>query len=283
MSVQGVTMETVRVGRTGLGGYLAAVWRYRHLMLHLANSDLQSRFRRSSLGIIWAMIHPLMFAMLYALVLSALFKQDIKIVAVYVFAGFIVWDAMSSFVSQGAASIINGGGYLKQAPIPMIIFPVRTSLTVLTILSLAFVAFFLFRTGVILIARIDEPIVTIYWLWVAPIFAMVFLLGSAWATIVGFMNLKFRDTQQVLQIVLQALWFASPVFFPREAFDSAHLKLWAAVNPVIGFLDAFRDVTLYARTPEPRTWMMMGAWVVGSWILASVVTAVNDRKSIHYV
>lgn len=276
-------METVRVGRVGLGGYLAAVWRYRHLMFHLASSDLQSRFRRSSLGIIWAMIHPLMFAMLYSVVLSALFQQDIKTVAVYVFAGFIVWDAISSFVSQGAVSIINGGGYLKQAPIPMIIFPMRTSITVLTILLLAFVAFFLFRTGVILMVPLNEPIVTIHWLWVAPIFAMVFLLGSAWATIVGFMNLKFRDTQQVLQIVLQALWFTSPVFFPREAFENAHLQVWAAVNPVMGFLDAFRDATLYARAPEPRAWIMMGVWVAGSWLVASVVTAVNDRKSIHYV
>lgn len=276
-------METVRVGRVGLGGYLAAVWRYRHLMLHLASSDLQSRFRRSSLGIIWAMIHPLMFALLYSVVLSALFQQDIKTVAVYVFAGFIVWDAISSFVSQGAMSIINGGGYLKQAPIPMIIFPMRTGLTILAILLLAFVAFFLFRTGVILFFRLDEPILTIHWLWVFPIFAMVFLLGTAWATIVAFMNLKFRDTQQVLQIVLQALWFTSPVFFPREAFENAHLKVWATVNPVIGFLDAFRDVTLHARAPEPRAWMMMGAWVASSWIVAVIVTSINDRKSIHYV
>lgn len=283
MSVQGVSMETVRVGRVGLGGYLAAVWRYRHLMLHLASSDLQSRFRRSSLGIVWAMIHPLMFAMLYSIVLSALFQQDIKVVAIYVFAGFIVWDAISSFVSQGAVSIINGGGYLKQAPIPMIIFPIRTSLTVLTILSLAFVAFFLFRTGVIFAFQLDEPIITVHWLWVPPIFGMVFLLGSAWATIVGFMNLKFRDTQQVLQILLQALWFTSPVFFPREAFENAHLKIWAAINPVIGFLDAFRDVTLYARAPEPRTWIAMAAWAGGSWLVAILVTSINDRKSIHYV
>ena len=283
MSVQGVPMETVRVGRMGLGGYLASVWRYRHLMLHLASSDLQSRFRRSSLGIIWAMIHPLMFAMLYSIVLSALFQQDIKVVSVYVFAGFIIWDAISSFASQGAVSIINGGGYLKQAPIPMLIFPLRTSLTVLTILLLAFLAFFIFRSGVILFFGLKDPVATIYWLWVGPVFAMAFLMGTAWATIVGFMNLKFRDTQQVLQIGLQALWFASPVFFPREAFDSSHLQIWAMVNPVIGFLDAFRDATLYARAPETQDWLQMAAWVGGSWIVAGIVTALNDRKSIHYV
>jgi lipopolysaccharide transport system permease protein len=283
MSIQGISMETVRVGRMGLGGYLASVWRYRHLMFHLASSDLQSRFRRSSLGVLWAMVHPLMFALLYALVLANIFKQDFRAVSVYVFAGFVLWDALSSFVMQGAQSIVTGSGYLKQAPIPMVIFPVRTCLTVFAIFLLGFLAFFFYRASVILLFHQDEPILTIYWLWVVPIFALTFLFGAALSTIVAFINLKFRDMQQILQILVQALWFSSPVFFPREAFDTPALQVWATVNPVVAFLDAFRDATIHGRAPEAQDWIVMGLWIVGAWLVAIVVTAQNDRKCIHYV
>jgi len=283
MSVQSFGMETIRVGRTGLAGYIGALWRYRHLMFHLASADLQSRFRRSTLGVLWAMVHPLAFALLYSLVLANLFQQDFRALSIYVFAGFILWESLAGFANQGAHAIINGTGYLKQAPIPMILFPMRTSLTVLAVLLLGFCALFLYRTGVIVAFKQPEPILTLSWLWVAPIFAMTFLMGTAWATIVAFMNVKFRDTQQLLQIALQALWFASPIFFPRELFNAPQLQLWSTINPVVAFLDAFRDATLYDRAPELKDWIVMGVATAGSWAVAIVVTALNDRKSIHYV
>lgn len=283
MSVQGISMETVRVGRVTLVSYIASMWRYRHLMLHLASADLQSRFRRSSLGIVWAMIHPLAFTMLYSFVLATLFQQDFKTFSVYVFVGFILWDAISAFVNQGATSIITGAGYLKQAPIPMLIFPLRTCLTVLVVLLLGFVAMTIYRTGLILVFDIDEPIMTIYWLWSIPVFIALFVVGSAWATIVAFINVKYRDAQQMLVILMQAVWFSSPVFFAREIFDAPRLKLWAEINPVLAFCDALRDPILHGRPPEVRDWIAIGVWAAVSWIVAIVVTAANDRKSIYYV
>jgi lipopolysaccharide transport system permease protein len=283
MSVQGMGMETVRVGRMSLGSYLASMWRYRHLMFHLANSDLQSRFRRSSLGIVWAMIHPLAFAMLYSLVLATLFQQEFKTFSIYVFAGFILWEAISAYVNLGTQSIINGGGYLKQAPIPMLIFPLRTCITVTVVFLIGLLALLIYRTSVIILFGLDEPIMTIYWLWVIPIIAALFVVGSAWATIVAFINLKFRDTQQLLVILMQAIWFSSPIFFDRAVFDSPQLQIWSAINPVLAFCDVFRDAVLYARTPEVRDWIAIGIWAGGSWLVAIIVTALNDRKSIHYV
>ncbi|KAF0187285.1 MAG: lipopolysaccharide transport system permease protein [Alphaproteobacteria bacterium] len=283
MSVQGIGLQTVRVGRVTLGSYLAGMWRYRHLMFHLANADLQSRFRRSSLGVVWAMIHPLSFAMLYSLVLANLFQQEFKTFSIYVFAGFILWDALSSFVHLGSQSIINGAGYLKQAPIPMLIFPLRTCITVTVVFLIGFLALLIYRTGVILMFGLDEPIMTIYWAWAAPLVIALFVMGSAWATIVAFINLKFRDTQQLLMILMQAVWFSSPVFFDRSVFDNPRLELWSAINPVLAFCDAFRDPVIYGRPPEMRDWIAIGVWTGLSWLVAIVITAINDRKSIHYV
>lgn len=283
MSVQSGTLQTVRVGRMSLWTYLGAMWRYRHLMFHLASADLQSRFRRSSLGVVWAMIHPLAFTVLYSIVLANLFKQEFTEFSIYVFSGFILWDAIASFVNLGAMSIISGAGYLKQAPIPMLIFPLRTCLTISVVFLLGLAAFFLYRTSMIVFFGVDQQIATIMWLWIIPIAGALFLLGSAWATIVAFVNLKYRDAQQMLMILMQALWFASPVFFAREIFDSPNLTLWTAINPVLAFCDVFRDPILHGQAPELRDWIVIGIWTAISWAIALVMTAINDRKSIHYV
>ncbi|TPW04133.1 MAG: lipopolysaccharide transport system permease protein, partial [Alphaproteobacteria bacterium] len=278
MTAQDQPLRTVQVGRQTFFGYLAAIWQYRDMALHLANADLQSRFRRSALGIIWAMVHPLAFTMLYAFVLANLFKQEFVVFSIYVFSGFILWDAIASFVNLGAVSIVSGAGYLKQSPMPMLIFPLRTSLTVMVIFLIGLGSFTIYRAGIYglhALGYIESelplgPIATIYWAWIPLVALALVAMGSAWATIVGFLNLKFRDAQQMLLIIMQALWFASPVFFAREIFDSPNLAFWTAINPVLAFCDAFREPVLYARSPDAHTWMVIGGWIVASWIGAII-------------
>lgn len=136
MSSDNFGMTTRRVGSVSVGSYLADVWRYRHLCLHLAISDLRARFRGSSLGILWAMVHPFIFALMYTFVLSSFFNQDVVLYSVYIFSGVVLWEAISGYLNVGAHSIVNASGYLKQAPIPLAIFPMRTAITIFVVSNL---------------------------------------------------------------------------------------------------------------------------------------------------
>ena len=71
--------------------YVLDVGRYRHLCWNLVGSDLRSRFRRSHLGIIWAIIQPLSFALIIAFVYGQLFGQkSFWEYAIYVYSGMLV-------------------------------------------------------------------------------------------------------------------------------------------------------------------------------------------------
>lgn len=108
-------------------------------------------------------------------------------------------------------------------------------------------------------------------------------LGVVGAMIAACVNPKYRHSQQMQIIVMQALWFASPVFFFREIFDSPNLALWSAINPVLALCEVLRDPVLFDRAPELREGIVIGVWTALSWLVALLVTANNDRKSIHYV
>lgn len=282
MKAQNSMMPTRSVGSETLGEHVAEIWRYRHLCFQLAAADLQSRFRRSSLGVIWVMIHPLAFTMLYSIVLSSLFKQDFRDFSIYVFSGFILWDAINSYMNLGAVSLINAQGYIKQSPIPLLLFPVRVTLTITFVLLITFLSFAVY-SAVMVFGFGVASFFSLYWLWAVPVFAAMFMLAIPVATIFGLLNLKFRDTQQLLVILTQALWFSSPVFFARELFDVPQLRLWAAFNPVVAICDVFRDPVLHGRAPEVQDWITIGVWTVCLWIVAIVSLAKGGRKLVYYL
>lgn len=276
------SLPTSTNGRLSTWGYLGRVWRYRHLCFHLAGADLQSRFRRSSLGIFWAMIHPLAFAMLYSFMLSSLFHQDFRAFSIYVFSGVVLWDAIAAFINAGASSIINASGYAKQSSIPLIIFPIRTCLTICFILMLSFISFAAYTLAISVLFG-HKVYFGILWFWVVPAFAAMFLVGIPVATLTGLLNVQFRDTQQFLIVGTQALWFSSPIFIAREIFDSPQLKYWEAINPVVAICDVFRDPIVRGVPPSLSDWAVIGVWAGVLWLLSSVFLATVGRKAIFHL
>lgn len=275
-------LRTEQVGRLTLLSYLRGLWRYRHLGFHLAQADLQSRFRRSSLGFLWAMIHPLAFAMLYSVVLATLFEGDFAQLTIYVLSGVIIWEAMSGFLHLGSHSLINAAGYLKQAPIPMLIFPIRTCISIMFVFVLGLIAFALYSTAVWLFAGGEFPF-SLLWFWAVPFFFALLMIGIPWATVAAFLNANFRDTQQVLLIATQAVWFSSPIFFDRQLFDSPQLSWWTAINPVVAFCDAFRDPMLNGVAPDAGDWISILCWVGISWVVAITMIFAGSHRTVFKI
>ncbi len=110
--------------------YVAELLRFRHLALNLVSSTLRSRFRRSRLGILWAVIQPLGFALIIAWAWGFIMHlPTFWDFAVYVYAGMIVWEAFGTVMNNSLEMVTASGGYLKQARIPLLIFQARTPLT----------------------------------------------------------------------------------------------------------------------------------------------------------
>lgn len=275
------TMRTVRIGSPTLSEFIGSLWRYRHLCLHLSSSDLRSRFRGSSLGVLWAMINPLVFALMYATVLGALFNQDTRALSVYVLAGVVLWEALSSSALAGSYAFINAAGYLKQAAVPLILFPIRMCLTLLGIFALGLLSLLIYSTVLSFLGVGNLP--TIYWAWVPAIAAAVFAFSIPVAVLAAILHSKFRDTQQVLALASQAVWFTSPVLFTREIFDQPSLAPWTRINPVAAFCDLLRAPTLYAAHPAYHSWVVVAIWTVVLWIIALIALKAVGRKIVFLV
>ena len=272
MTDQAADLGTPPKPTEGLGHYLAEMWRFRHFCLHLVGADIRSRFRRSYLGIVWAVLHPLFFALILGFVLSRLFNQTFADYSIYVLAGIMVWELVSSSLGFGAMTFMVAESYLKQNAIPAALFPVRTALGLFFVHIVGVLGLVLFAIA------FKQDAITVTWLYY-PVFLIIVLLFMIPLCIIsGFLSLIFRDYSQAVGIILQIIVYLSPVYLAREVYASPHLAPIAAFNPVTQLCDLFRGLALQGAAPTSHELIVLAGWIVGLWIIALLMLFRYERK-----
>jgi lipopolysaccharide transport system permease protein len=254
--------------------YLSDLLKFRHLCWNLVGSDLRSRFRRSRLGILWAIIQPLSFSLLIAWAWGTIFQQQSYWeYAVYVFSGMLVWEYVGNTLLGSMDSLISSVGYLRQARVPFLIFQARVPLTG----TVVFFAGLLGLLGMVAALQMLPPLGLHLLLIPAFPFVMVaFFLPVA--IIFSVLGAQFRDLRHIVGIAMQALFFVSPVMLDRSLFLGDRLGILQYANPIVPLLDMFRGPVLDGRMWSTQEMLVVGLWGAGLWVLASVVAIRAGRK-----
>ncbi|MBI1272925.1 MAG: hypothetical protein GC131_02430 [Alphaproteobacteria bacterium] len=257
-------------------GLFARLWTARHFTLHLALAELRARFRRSYIGILWAMLQPLLLTLVIAVVMTAIFKQPFASFSVYVFSGLVLWEYFTNAIMIGAVALVNAEGYIKQVSLPVVIYPVKAMVYCTILFGLGLSGFALYTLAV------SPDLFSLYWLYIAPLTLAMLALCTPLAIISAFINLKFRDYQQSIGIALQMLWYLSPVFIMRNIFEHPALATWTAINPIAALCDIMRAPLLEGRAPDARDWMVIGVYAAIFWAAALIVMARERKKVVFY-
>lgn len=102
---------------------LPEVWRYRDLLMLLAWRDISARFRQSLVGYGWAILKPLMSAIIYTLVFSVFVRIETVVpYPIFAFAALIPWMYFSSSLSGITSSVVGGGSLLTKVYFPDLCF-----------------------------------------------------------------------------------------------------------------------------------------------------------------
>lgn len=256
--------------------YLNEVARYRHLCWNLVGSDLRSRFRRSQLGILWAVVQPLAFSLMIAVVWGAMFKQDSYWkFAVYVFSGMLVWEYFTSTALGSLDALVNASGYLRQLRIPFLVFQMRGPLVSTVIFLFGFIGL----VGLILVLGMAPPVgPELLLIPLALVFAFLFVMPVG--IILSIIGAKFRDMRYITMLVLQAMFFVTPVMLTRDYMMKPELAFLHYVNPAVPLISLFREPLLYGHLWDARDLLILSCWTAGLWAVAALVSAAFGRRII---
>lgn len=257
--------------------YSIGIWQSRYFWTHLALADLRSRWRRSFFGALWSIIQPLGMTALLAIVFSKLFNADIMTYAPYILSGIIVWECITACVIGGALSFVQADAYIKQCQHPLAIYTLRTVLTSQIVLALASLALFGW-SAIVLPEHFG-------WSWLAAlsIFPVLALILWPLSTLLAYIGARFRDVPHATGLVMQALWFISPVYFEAKMFRQGGLDGLVDYNPIYHLLQLVRAPLLNGAWPTPENYAFPLLTALFFALIAWAVGYKAERKVIFYL
>jgi len=243
----------------------------------LALSDLRGRWRRSFLGVAWSVVQPLGMTMLLAVVFGRLFKQNIGEYAPYILSGMITWEFFTTTLTGGALSFVQADAYIKQCRHPLAIYTLRTTLTNILVLMMASIGLI----GWVLIVMPQN----FGWSWCAAllIFPVASLVAWPLATCLAYIGARFRDLPHGLGLIMQAMWFVSPIYFDAKFFRDGGLEALVDYNPIYHLLEIVRAPLLRGEWPTSANYAVCGLTIAISFALAVLVGRRSERKVIFYL
>ena len=134
------------------GAWIADVWRHRDVFAMLARKDFQTRYKRASFGVLWAVAVPLLQGVVLAVVFSriARFGAGMETYGAYVFSGILAFSYFSGTLSAGATAIVDGAGLTDKVWFPRVLLalvPPAANLVSLVISVLVLIAILPFLGG----------------------------------------------------------------------------------------------------------------------------------------
>lgn len=257
--------------------YVKGIWESRYFWMHLVFSDLRSRWSRSFFGILWAIIQPLGLALMLSVVLGRMFKLDVAEYVPYILSGVLIWSFVISTITGGALAFVQSGPYIKQCRHPLAIYTLRTVIVTLAIEALASVSLICW----ILVLKPEN----FGWTWLAILSVYPLLVVVAWptTTFFAYIGVRFRDVQHLLGLVLQALWFISPIYFRPEMFRNGGLNFLVDYNPVYHLLEIIRAPLLRGEWPTFENYSYCIGLAILGFILAWATGRRAEKRVIYYL
>lgn len=258
--------------------YLHKVYEARYFWIHLARIELKNKFRRSKLGILWTFISPLCLTGIMSVVFGVAFKSDIASLAPYILSGILFWDLLNASFLSGGSVIIANDAYIRQFNHPITIYTLKSAL-VYTI------SFLIALLSLVIWVLCIRPVHVLIGLLSLPLTTILFFFFSWAATTIGaYTNTKYRDYPQMVPLILQTIWYISPVFLQESLFQSNPiLAKWFTINPITHVLNLLRKPFLYGRFPDPLDYLYMVGVVVVVGFFALRINRKNEKNIIFYI
>ncbi len=215
--------------------------KYRELVRNLVARDLKARYKNSVLGFFWCLLNPLLMMAVFTVVFTILMPNDIPKYPVFLLSALLPWNFFSRAVTDSIDSIVGNAHLIKKVYFPREVLPLSTVLSnlvdfLLTLIVL-FAVLFAFRVKLTIWALLLPAIILIQ---------VIFTLGLS--LFFAALNVFYRDTKIIMETVMLAWFFLTPIFYRIEDLLPRYARLMYWVNPMASLVSSYR-VILYSGAP----------------------------------
>jgi ABC-2 type transport system permease protein len=237
---------------SGTGFAVRSIWEQRELLGLLVRRELKSRYKDSSLGLLWSLLRPLTQLLIYYVAIGQFLgaQRAIPQFAIFVFTGLTAWGLFSEVLNGATSSIVSNAGLIKKVYLPREIFPLA---------SVGSAGFnFLVQFAILLVATVvlGQAPLHIEVLYLPLALVVVVLFSFALGLLLSAVNVYLRDFQHLVEVLLLVLFWASPITYSYTLVHRVLLGNWIEQlylwNPVTLVVLGFQKAMWIAGAKE--TW-----------------------------
>jgi len=229
-------------------------------------------YKRSVLGVAWTLISPLLQLLVFIFVFQVIIKIEIPQYSSYVFTGLLVWNWFQNCLFQATGVIISSRPLIRQPGFPNAILPVVVVTTGLIhfVLALPILVIFLLIDGVKL-----TPLILLL-----PLLQLIqFAVTVTCAYFLAALNVTFRDTQHTLGVLLQFLFYLTPVFYELDSIPQKYWYIYG-LNPMVHIVTCYRQILMWGAQPD---WLALAIVSGITLVMLPIGYQVFKRQSLRFV
>ncbi len=220
------------------------------LVLSLTRRELAARYKGSVLGIVWAVLTPVVMIAIFTFIFAGIFGARFGAsgsawdYALYLFCGLLPWTAFQESLQLSSGTIVSHANLVKRVLFPLETLPVAQTLTAL--------ANQMFGTSALLIASLlirHELHATALWLPVLVVPQLAATLGASW--LLASLGVFLRDIVQGITLILMAWMYLTPIIYP-ESIVPERYRPFINANPFTPLVRSYRRIMLEGAAPDWR-------------------------------
>ena len=259
-----------------LGRYFRNIFSYRELIFNLAAKDLKVRYKTAALGFLWALLNPLFMMVILSLVFTLIVKVKIENFPVFLLTALLPWYFFITSLTASTISIVDNANLVKKTSFPREIIPLSIVISNLINFLLSLTVLFIFMGAF----KVNFS----YFILFLPIVILlqsIFIFGLALISVT--LHTFYRDVKYIVEFLLLAGFYLTPVFYPLSLVPEKFQKSYLIINPMADFISIYRDILFYGISPNPR---MFGYVLMVSllfFVVGLLIFRKNERIFADYV
>jgi lipopolysaccharide transport system permease protein len=233
------------------------------LVALLVLKDLRVRYKGSFLGYVWAVANPLAMTVVYYIAFQIIMRVQLPNYGIYLVTGLFPWTWASGSLLRAAMSYRSNETLVRKVQTRRSILPLSDVLQEMM--------HFLLACPVILVAlALTSGTVHAEWIVLIPLMAVIQLaVIYPMAIILAALNIVTRDVEYLVGIVLQMLFFLTPIVYPVDSIPGPY-RPYFDLNPFFSLITAWRSV-FYDGTLDPASLVRLAAFApvlgVAAWAI----------------
>ena len=236
---------------------------YRFLFEELVKRDFKTKYKRTSLGMGWSLLSPLLTLLVLRLVFTQFFGRNTPHYTIYIFCGTLVWSYFTEATKGGMQSLMQNAKIFTKVNVPKYMFILSKNIQ-------ALISFLL--TIVILFVFVAFDTLSFTWKYVFLLYPTVCLVlfNIGVGMVLSALFVFFRDIQYLYDVFTRLLMYLSAIFYTIDKYSPAQQNLFL-LNPVYLFIRYFRKIIIENTVPAPQFHLLMLADVLivlglGCWM-----------------